>query len=313
MLPAWRSESWIAACSEQWHPGQQTLLGIERILYRARSPWQTIIIAEVPVYGRALFLDGDPQLLEHDEWIYHEHLALPPLLFHPAPQRVLILGGGDGLALREVLRDTRVAQATLVDIDALVVEACRQHLAELQRGSLDDARARVVIDDARTFLARSTEQFDVALVDLTDVTDAAGLALLDEVLAGLQPRLAAGAIVSAQVSALDAPWHRALRLEARLRRHFRHTALHRAYIPSFVHEWGFALAANDVDLLHSDAHTLAARVAFLDAPPRSLRAEDYPAALRLPPYLEELRQRMLDTPVAPEGGPALTWLERPTS
>ncbi len=309
MLPVWRSASWIAACSERWHPGQQSLLGIERILYRAHSPWQAIIVAEVPCYGRGLFLDGDPQLLEHDEWIYHEHLALPPLLFHPAPHRVLILGGGDGLALREVLRDTRVAQATLVDIDGMVVEACRRHLAELQRGSLDDARARVVIDDARAFLARSTEQFDVALVDLTDATDATGVALLDEVLAGLQPRLAPGAIVSAQVSALDAPWHRALLLEARLRRHFRHTALHRAYIPSFVHEWGFALATNDFDPLRLDAQTIAARVAFLDAPPRSFRAEAYPDALRLPPYLEALRQRMLAAPVAPEGGPDFVWYD----
>jgi spermidine synthase len=97
-----------------------TILSTSHTFFRQQSDYQEIIIADAPMLGRALFLDGVAQFMQHDEFIYHEHVAILPLLFHPTPHRVLILGGGDGLALRDVLRDPRVAHVTLVDTDAQV-------------------------------------------------------------------------------------------------------------------------------------------------------------------------------------------------
>lgn len=311
-MNAWKSENWIAASCERAHAGVHILLGIARIVHRARSPWQEIVIADTPTYGRALFLDGDPQLLQADEWIYHERLALAPLLFHAAPRRALIIGGGDGLALRELLRDSRLHQIVLVDLDAAVIDACRAHLADLHRGSFDDARARIVVDDARAYLERADAPFDIALIDLTDASDAAGVALYTEVLTRLKRVLAPDAIVSAQVSSLDPPAYRALHLRALLARHFAHTALHRAYVPSFMREWGFVLAADDVAFERIDPDLLITNARRITGPLRALRPDTLAADLVLPPYLDAIQQRILalPSPALPVDASTFRWIER---
>ena len=145
MSTDWKSENWIAASWDRLQNGRQLLLGIEQWIFRQRSEFQEVAIAAVPDYGRGLFLDAVVELLELDEFVYHESFALPPLLYHPRPRRVLIQGGGDGCALREVLRDPRVEEVVLVELDGLVIDACREHLKELHRGSFDDPRARKLV------------------------------------------------------------------------------------------------------------------------------------------------------------------------
>lgn len=288
------------------------MIGLESVLFKGRSAYQEVVIAEVPVWGRGLFLDSNVQLLAGDEFIYHEHLALLPLLYHPAPRRVVILGGGDGLALREVLRDERVEQVVLVDIDALVVEACRAHLRDLHRDSFAHPKASVVIDDARRYLATGPRPFDLALVDLTDPEGAAGLELYGEVIALLKPALAPGALVAANGGAVDPPGHPALSVLALLRRHFPQVALCRAHVPSFAKEWGFLLAA-DHAALDTAPDVLQHRRRHLAGDLRALMPEFYPAAFRLPPYLAQALHRIGDAhPSARrQHTPEFTWVYPP--
>ena len=197
----------------------------------------------------------------------------------------------------------------------LVVAACyvgRAHLAELHRGSFDDPRARIVVDDARAYLDRAGAPFDIALIDLTDASDAAGVALYTEVLTRLKRVLAPGAIVSAQVSSLDPPAWRALHLRALLARHFAHTALHRAYVPSFMREWGFALAADDAAFEHVDSELLIANARHIAGSLRALRPDTLAAELVLPPYLDAIQQRILAMPsiALPADASTFTWLDR---
>ncbi len=136
-------------------------------LWEGRSEYQHVEIYDTVPFGRALVLDDALQTTVADEFCYHELLVHIPLLAHPNPGRVLVVGGGDGGALRHVLMHP-VRQAVQVEIDELVVTACREWLPELAGGAFEDPRATLIIGDGLAYLRDVTEPFDVILVDSTD-------------------------------------------------------------------------------------------------------------------------------------------------
>lgn len=145
------------------------LLKVNRVFALERSPYQEIVLAEIEGFGKALVLDKFIQSTEKDEYMYHELLVHPAMALHPNPEKVLIIGGGEGATLREVLKHNTVKEAVMVDIDPVVVEFSKKHLEEMHRGSFYDERARVVIMDGREYVERAKEEsFDVVIMDLTD-------------------------------------------------------------------------------------------------------------------------------------------------
>ncbi|MGB9893738.1 MAG: spermidine synthase, partial [Candidatus Saccharicenans sp.] len=114
---------------------------VKKVLYEKKSAFQKIEIIENDFYGRVLFLDGLVQTTERDEFFYHEMLVHPALACHPRPEKVLIIGGGDGGALREVLRHP-VKKAWLVEIDQEVIRACQKYFPWLDK-ALSDPRAEL--------------------------------------------------------------------------------------------------------------------------------------------------------------------------
>ncbi|PMP94425.1 MAG: spermidine synthase [Candidatus Aminicenantes bacterium] len=139
---------------------------VRKVLYQKRSAFQKIEIIENDFFGRVLFLDGLVQTTEKDEFFYHEMLVHPALACHPHPDNVLIIGGGDGGALREVLKHP-VKKAWLVEIDEQVIKACEKYFPWLDK-SLSDPRAELAIADGFEFIQRTTEKFDVVIVDSSD-------------------------------------------------------------------------------------------------------------------------------------------------
>ena len=115
---------------------------IQKIIYSGKSAFQDVMIADTFNFGRALFLDGSIQSSEDDESLYHEMLVQPAMLRHLNPRDVLIVGGGEGATLREVLVHRSVNSVTMVDIDREVVELCREHLIGWHRGDASKARQR---------------------------------------------------------------------------------------------------------------------------------------------------------------------------
>ena len=140
-------------------------------LYQGHTGMQKLEVLDTPAYGRVLVLDGIMQTSERDEFIYHEMIAHVPLLARAlgpgAPRRVLIVGGGDGGTLEEVLKHP-VDQVTLVEIDAAVIELCRRYLPSICGAAFDDARTRLVIGDGARFVAEAEARYDVIIVDSTD-------------------------------------------------------------------------------------------------------------------------------------------------
>lgn len=150
-------------------------LKVSGILHRERTKYQDLLIVDTPEYGRTLMLDGAFQLTERDEFCYSEMMAHVPLCSHPDPKRVLIVGGGDGAILREVLRHPCVERCTLIDIDERVIASSKEWLPTIGC-SFDDPRADVRCMDAMEHIRTTDDRFDVAIVDSTDPVDfAAGL------------------------------------------------------------------------------------------------------------------------------------------
>jgi spermidine synthase len=153
--------------SEHAAPGHKLSLRVKRALYQGKSEFQEIAVLETEEFGNVLVLDGLFQTTERDEYVYHELIAHVPMMAHPAPKRVLIVGGGDGGTLREVLRHPGVEHADMCEIDGEVIAQSKRFLPTIAC-KLDDPRATVHVADAIEFVKDKTAQYDVVIVDSSD-------------------------------------------------------------------------------------------------------------------------------------------------
>jgi spermidine synthase len=154
--------------TEKHTPHSGITLEIKKNIYQGKSEYQTLQIVETFDFGRMLLLDGLVMLTERDEFVYHEMIAHVPLNTHPFPEKVLVIGGGDGGTVREVLKHSEVREVTLVEIDPMVVDASLEYLPTLSEG-LRDPRTEIIYGDGVQFVADSLpETYDIILVDSTD-------------------------------------------------------------------------------------------------------------------------------------------------
>ncbi|MCB2099444.1 MAG: polyamine aminopropyltransferase [Rhodobacterales bacterium] len=138
------------------------------VVHQLVTEHQSLVIFDTPKFGRVLALDGAIQTTEGDEFIYHEMLTHVPILAHGRVRRVLIIGGGDGGTLREVLRHKAVETATMVEIDPTVIDLCKEYMPSLSAGAFDDPRTELLIADGLKFVAETDQRYDVIIVDSTD-------------------------------------------------------------------------------------------------------------------------------------------------
>ena len=220
----------------------------DRVVFAQTTPYQRIVVthnAGVGKTGHRLFLNGNLQFAERDEYRYHEALVHPAMAAHGAPKKVAVLGGGDGMAVREILRYPSVEQITLVELDPAMTTLFRDQpeLAALNGGALQSPKLRIVNTDAFQWLGSTDEVFDVIVVDFPDPTNfnigklytASFYALLDQRLS------ASGYAVVQTTSPLIARqtfWTVVQTIEAAGLR----TAPYHAHVPSFG-EWGFVVAS----------------------------------------------------------------------
>ncbi len=143
-------------------------VGVKRKLCSLKTAYQKAEIFESYPLGKLFSLDDIVMLSEKDEAFYHEMLVHPAMFLHRSPKDVLIIGGGDGGTLREVLRHRSVKEAIMVEIDGGVVEICKKYLPGINRGAFTDKRAILEINDGAKFLKETKSKFDIILVDSTD-------------------------------------------------------------------------------------------------------------------------------------------------
>ena len=136
-------------------------------LYSGRSEFQRIDIYDSHEFGRVLILDGVLMLSEMDEFVYHEMLVHVPMAVNPLVERVLVIGAGDGGIVRELVRYGGIKSIDMVEIDEMVVAACRAHLPATA-GCLDDPRLRIYYEDGLRFVRNKADEYDLIIVDSTD-------------------------------------------------------------------------------------------------------------------------------------------------
>ena len=151
-----------------FQPSWYQTFEVKEVLFHEKNELQDLIIFENEDFGRVLALDGIIQTTEKDEFIYHEMLVHIPMMTHPKPKNILIIGGGDGGSLREVLRHETVEKVTMVEIDRSVIELCEKYLPNHSQGAFHHEKAHIVIDDGAKFVRDTNEKFDVIICDSTD-------------------------------------------------------------------------------------------------------------------------------------------------
>ena len=225
------------------------LYRFQDIIHTAKTPYQTVDILDTDTFGRCLVLDGKTQSTEVDEYIYHEPLVHPALLFHPGPKSVFIGGGGEGATLREVLSHKSVQRVVMLDLDADVVETCRRFLPKHHQGKFEDSRVELRHEDARHYLETCQESFDVIVLDLVDpVEDGPSYMLYTEEFyriarSKLEPE---GLLVTQAGPAGLLNYTECFTAIARtLSTVFPQTYPYTVYVPAFTTLWGFVLASTE--------------------------------------------------------------------
>uniref|UniRef100_UPI00358E5B50 spermidine synthase-like n=1 Tax=Myxine glutinosa TaxID=7769 RepID=UPI00358E5B50 len=183
-------------------PGQGFSLQVQEVLYSGRSDFQDILVFQSKTYGRVLALDGVIQCTERDEFAYQEMMAHLPLTSHPLPENVLIVGGGDGGVLREVVKHPEVKHVTLCEIDKEVTRVAKLHLPWMTT-ALDHPKVTVVNADGSTFLQEKQHSYDVIITDGSDPIGPAKSLFEENYYELLKQALKPGGVICQQT---ESPW-----------------------------------------------------------------------------------------------------------
>jgi spermidine synthase len=184
--------------TEELHPYYRKGIRVKRILADEKTEYQHLQVVETEFFGNALILDGIIQLTERDNMGYHEMIVHVPMLAFGKPRRVLIVGGGDGGSLQQVLRYPSVEEALVCELDRRVVDLSREHFAAAFGDPWADPRAKLLVRDAFGFLEENPGQFDVIISDTTDPIGMAERLFSDEFYKLMVRALAAGGAAATQ-------------------------------------------------------------------------------------------------------------------
>ncbi len=277
---------------------------IERVIEDIKSPYQRVMVAELAKFGKALIIDGKIQSTVYDEFIYHETLVHPLLLSIRTPENVLILGGGEGATLREVLKHKTVKRAVMVDIDQEVINFAKKYLQEWHKGSFDDPRVSTIISDAYQYVINSKEKFDAVIMDLTDpiLGNSSYKLYTREYYEKVKEIIKPGGGMVTQATSPSFNTETFTVIYNTLKQVFQFTVASIVYVPAFDGLWGFVYASdyvNPLDLLKEDLdkkirERINGELRFYDA-------ETHRMIFSIPKYIrdEMLRQKKVSTEKEP--------------
>lgn len=258
-----------------------------RLLTR-RTPFQLLELLQTRRFGKVLRLDGKFMTSEGEEFYYHEALVHPAAIAHPAPQRALIIGGGDGGAAEELLKHPTMQQVIIAELDGDVVAVAREHLRAVHRGALDDPRVKVQLGDGFAYLRDSRETHDLILLDLTDPETPAGPLYTRQSFQAIKHALRPRGALVLHLGAPSFEPEQIRRLAADLRATFAAVDFYGLYIPLYGAYWALAVASDDGRPSQLGRDEVARRLAERRIGDlRYYNADVHPALFALPTYYRD--------------------------
>lgn len=266
-------------------------LKVKRNLYSGRSKFQKIKFIETYRFGKTLILDGVIQTTTVDEFIYHEMMTHVPMLSHPNPEDVLIIGGGDGGILREVLKYD-IKSVTLVEIDEKVIQFSKKYLKEIEQNSFNDKRLNLVIDDGAKFIKGKKKTFDVVIIDSPDPIGPAEVLFSEEFYRDVSDSLKKGGVVSRQSGSTFLQDNEVRDSYLKLKKVFKYTFIYTAAIPTYIGGlFSFIYASHNLNPTRIPLKKLEERFKEVKGGTRYYNPEVHLASFKLPNYLKELVER----------------------
>lgn len=272
---------------ELWYTEKQTetfgiTAKIKQTLHTEQTQFQKLDMLETEQFGNMLTLDGMVMTTEKDEFVYHEMVAHVPLFTHPNPKHVLVVGGGDGGVIREVIKHPSVEKVVLVEIDGKVIEYSKKFLPTIAAG-FSDPKVDVQVDDGFMHIAQSRNDYDVIMVDSTEPVGPAAKLFEKGFYEGIAKALKDDGVFIAQT---DNPWFKAdliKQVVSDVKEIFPITRLYTANIPTYPSGlWTFTMGSKKYDPLEVPAER------FHDIDTKYYTKELHKAAFVLPKFVADL-------------------------
>jgi spermidine synthase len=219
--------------SEMWQD-VETRYRVRSVIYDDKSDFQHLQIVDTYRYGKMLLLDGIVQTTERDEFIYHEMMVHVPMLSHSEPKNALIIGGGDGGILREVLRYKSIEKATIVEIDPMVIEFCKEYLPGLSGGAFNDQRTELIINDGSVYVEETEDKYDIIIVDSPDPVGPARALFSEKFYSGIHRILGSGGIMTRQTGSVNMQPDEQKEAYALLQGMFDHVLFYLYTVPTYI-------------------------------------------------------------------------------
>ncbi|MDG4812130.1 polyamine aminopropyltransferase [Hydrogenovibrio sp. 3SP14C1] len=269
--------------------GQQFLM--DEVLFEVDTEHQHLIIFNNEQWGTVMALDGVIQTTEKDEFIYHEMMTHVPMLAHGSAKKVLIIGGGDGGILREVLKHHGVESVTQVEIDQQVIDMCQQYLPKHSAGAFDHPKTSIVIADGMDFVKECTDKFDVIISDSTDPIGPGEVLFTSQFYQGIQSCLNDGGVFVAQNGVSFMQTDEVTTTFKRLSPLFKESSFYSAAVPTYVGGiMTFAWATDDLSLKQQTVEVIRSRYEAAGIPTRFYTPELHVGAFALPKYVQQAIQ-----------------------
>ncbi|MDA0260600.1 MAG: polyamine aminopropyltransferase [Proteobacteria bacterium] len=273
---------------ERLYAGVGQTFEISRELYSDRSAFQTIEVFENPVLGRVLVLDGVVQTTEADEFVYHEMLTHVPILAHGNVDQVLIVGGGDGGMLEEVLKHP-VSKVTMVELDGQVVDVCREHLPSICGAAFEDPRTNLVIADGAELIANTADRYDVIIVDAPDPVGPAEVLFAESFYDNCRRRLGGHGVLVTQNGVPFLQGEEVRGSSRAFRALFPCWGFYSAPVPTYYGgHMAFGWASEALDMANIDTSVVRDRFTARSIDSRYYNPEIHSAAFALPTYIRDL-------------------------
>lgn len=223
---------------------------VKEVLFSDQSPFQKVEIIDTDsALGKILTLDDLMMTTEGDEYFYHEMISHIPMMHHKCPKSVLVIGGGDGGTVREVLKHNTVEKVVLCEIDGMVIDACKKYLPTIA-GKLDDPRVEVLVEDAIEYIKDKENEFDIVLIDSTDPMGPGEGLFTEEFYTNVRRSLKKGGIVAAQSESPVVNKEEIKKMYTLLKKVFPITSTFTSPIPTYPGGyWAWAFCSEEVEPL----------------------------------------------------------------